>query len=81
MAGTTLRRIPEHFPLVKQGLLFNVTGRVKIPVDMTTSAVLINDFVAVRRNKISIEGLLYLLGVTTQTHPHQDQNPKPLHLK
>ena len=29
MAGTALRRIPEHFPLVKQGLLFNVAGRLK----------------------------------------------------
>ena len=69
MASTALRRIPEHFSLVKQGLLFNVASRVKIPVDMTASAVIVDNFVAVCRNKISIKGLLDFLGITTHAHP------------
>jgi len=81
MAGTALGCIPKHFPLVKHGLLFNVTRRVKVPVNMTASAVIVDDFIAVRWNKIAIKGLFYYLRITTHTHPYYDQNPKPLHLK
>jgi hypothetical protein len=81
MAGTALRRVAKHFPFVKQGLLLNVSSGVKIPVKMTTSAVIIDNSVAVCRNKISIKSLFNFLSVTTHTHPNQNQNPKPLHLK
>lgn len=81
MTGTALRRIPKYFSFVLDGLLFNVAGWIKIPVDVTTPAVVVDNLIAFYSSKIPIKSFLNFLSVTTRTHPNKGQNPKPLHLK
>ncbi len=72
MTGAALRRIPEHFSLVKYRLLLNMAGGNKIPVNVATPAIVIDDPVAVRRSKIPVKGFFDFLGVATRTQPYQD---------
>jgi hypothetical protein len=43
-------------------------------MNVTALAVIVDNLVAICRNKIFIKGFLNFLSVTTRTHPNQEQN-------